>query len=198
MGKTEVRFNDGFHEESWWPDYARRANLGHRFAVIQETYRPDSEDMYFDEPLWFAMLDFAQKWAAGVPGTELCFGLMPQKRRGRSHEVAPEPYLTDRLTKSQDDRDPPHYILCRHDGTPSLMIETEFWCYGGGPDLYHDSYAYATYSAVPLGAAVMKYLAEVNDGRWDLAVEPVKGHDGEYRRPRAIEMPRLFWPWQKG
>ncbi|ESQ86446.1 hypothetical protein ABAC460_23330 [Asticcacaulis sp. AC460] len=183
MEKTEVRFVDGFDDSGWpVPEPAKAAGLNHRFAVIQETYRPDSVDMYFDEPLWFSMVDLAKTVA-----TDVRIGVL-EKRKYR--EVDLEAYLATWSSTPQDDKDPPNFILGRDSTGLNLVIGTEYWCRGGGPEDYHDSYTYAVYSKVRMGVSVMAHLAGANSGGWDLAGESILG----IVKPKPPVWQRI-WNW---
>ena len=166
MARTDVRFVDGFDEVCVWPKFARAANLAHRFAVIQETYRPDSVDMYFDQRLWLSLLDFAKRSAPSVR-----IGIS----RGGAKKVELDAFFSGWMSLPQEDREPPPLVFVENETAPTLIIETEYWKNVGGPMPYHDSYTYSLYSSAPLSDAVMKHLADANDGQWNLAPQPIRG-----------------------
>ena len=69
MERTGIRFVAGIEPASIAPAAVKTAgSLAHRFAVIQETYRPDKVDMYFDEALWRRLVEFARGTAPGARG----------------------------------------------------------------------------------------------------------------------------------
>jgi hypothetical protein len=98
MVKTEVSFVDGFDVVRCQPDYAKSAGLNHRFAIIQETYRPDCVDMYFDEPLWLSLLEFAKRTSTNVQ-----IGVT----QNSSKKVALENFLADFSKLPDEERHPP-------------------------------------------------------------------------------------------
>ena len=167
MVKTDVAFMDGFDDVRDWPIFAEAADLYCRFAVIQETYRADCVDMYFDEQLWLSILGFAKKLDAAIS-------------IGISYEGTGETGLDQFLSEwegiPKEDREPPPFIFAgKGEAEVSLIVETEYWTRVGGPTPYHDSYTYSFYSSSPVGDAIMKHLADANDGRWNLAASPIQG-----------------------
>jgi hypothetical protein len=161
--KTEVRFASGYHRFAPAPDYATPEGLTHRFAVIQETYRPDKVDMYFDETLWRRILAFAAAYASD--------GTVTFAPTEKGPELPADRFLCDWDAQAPDDRDPPA-IMVREGGRRVLAIVPEYWNQIGGPDLYHDSYTYSFYAAEDLSDRVRSFLAEAPEvGGWDLSGE---------------------------
>lgn len=163
VAKTEVRYVDGFDRLSNPPAYARTAGLGRRFAVVQDTYRPDIGEMYFDVALWLSLLDFAMTLTG-----EVRIGLT----EGLGPEVEVAAFL-DSWSKTQDEDREPTGIRVRDDGRLVLAIEPVFWCSVGGPQPYSDSYTYEICSAAAVGAAVMAHLVAANTDGWNLADAPI-------------------------
>jgi hypothetical protein len=166
MVKTEVSFVDGFDDVRCQPDYAKSAGLNRRFAIIQETYRPDCVDVYFDEPLWLSLLEFAKRTSTNVQ-----IGVT----QNSSKKVALENFLADFSKLPNEERHPPPFIFGSEEGMLKIAIETEYWNNVGGPMPYHDSYTYSIYSSDPVGKRVLQHLAAANAGSWDLASEPMIG-----------------------
>src|SRR5262245_51484501 len=166
MVKTEVSFVDGFDDVRCQPDYAKSAGLNHRFAIIQETYRPDCVDEYFDEPLWLSLLEFAKRIS-----TDVQIGVT----RNSSKKVALEDFLAGFVKLPSEERDPPPFIFGGEEGVLRITIETEYWNKAGGPMPYHDSYTYSIYSSAPVSKHVLEHFAAANTGAWDLASEPMTG-----------------------
>lgn len=166
MAKTEVRFVTGFDGADGWAgrDYAKKAGLGFRFAVVQDTCRPDSIDMFFDEALWLSLLDYALTISQDI---RIC---VDHKQENIS---LLDFYLGQWLPVSDDDKDPPQSIMVYEADQLTVMIDTEYWCRVGGPSPYHDSYTYAIYSTRPLNLAVMEHLTQANTGGWDLEPQPI-------------------------
>ena len=59
-GGVGIQFVRGLDRLSTYPELAKRAGLGFRFAVVQETYVEGCTDMYFDEALWRELAAFVQ------------------------------------------------------------------------------------------------------------------------------------------
>jgi hypothetical protein len=132
--------------------------LAHRFAVIQETYRPDKDGMYFDEALWRRLLEFARGIA---PGARV--GIVASDR-------AKEMDADDFLAANASIEAPPACLLVRANGTLLLCIETEYWAQVGGPWPYHDSYTYAIWSNENVSARVIRFLREAEaSASWEIA-----------------------------
>ncbi|HVY86723.1 MAG TPA: hypothetical protein VG943_16440 [Caulobacterales bacterium] len=147
MAKTSIAFASGFDRPA--PAEAKAHGLTHRFAVIQETYRPDSADMVFDAPLYRALVAFAEAYEPDVRV---------------SIDGAPE----------GGEDEPAAHIVARRADDIVLWIETEFWHAVGGPAPYHDSYTYAVYARDEVGARLRQYLAahEASAG-WTLASDVI-------------------------
>jgi hypothetical protein len=98
ISKLGCSFVDGFDDVRCQPDYAKSAGLNHRFAIIQETYRPDCVDMYFDEPLWLSLLEFVKRTSTNVQ-----IGVT----QNSSKKVALENFLADFSKLPNEERHPP-------------------------------------------------------------------------------------------
>jgi hypothetical protein len=150
--KTEISFVSGFDAEDRTPGLVKSAGLKHRFAVIQETYRPDKVDMYFDEALWGRLFDFAIRYA------------LDRKTIAEIRYASKEMPAANLVTagRQETDKKPPPYILVRDGGKCVLCIATEFWNLIGGPWPYHDSYTYSIYSNEVLDDQVLQFLRQAN------------------------------------
>jgi len=157
--KTEVNFVAGFDGIGPVPPAVRKAGLDHRFAVIQETYRPDSADMYFDTALWLCLFDFARNFS---PGAEVRIG---------KTALAPEAFL--RNWQASDDPDP-EPIAVRQQGELVLFVAPEFWANIGGLAPYADSYTYAVFSREDVSGPLMAHLRDGDtDHRWMLGNDAI-------------------------
>ena len=168
--RTEINFVAGFDSVSRVPPAVRKAGLAHRTAVIQETYRPDSPDMYFDEALWLRLLDFSGDFC---PSAVVRVGKEAQ---------TPEAFL--QTWRASAERDPADFIEIRRHGELVLFIATEFWTNVGGPAPYADSYTYSLFSKDEITGRLMAYLRDGDtDRRWMLASEamPAAPKKGTYR-----------------
>jgi len=156
MERTEIRFVAGI--ESWHCSSGRESGLAHRFAVIQETYRSDAVDAYFDEALWRRLLEFA---SGAEPGAQV--GIIP--RDGANEVDAGDFRAANTLIE-----DPPPFVLVRVNGKLLLCMETEYWTQTGAPWPYHDSYTYAIWSNEDLSARVVRFLREADaSASWNIA-----------------------------
>jgi len=166
--KTGIRFREGIDAVTDVPREASENNLSCRFAVIQETYRPDMVDMYFDEALCRQVLDFARGFAeSGIvevidagPPRQSKKRLASWLGRNRCTERAQsiDEFLHGWLLMPPEDREPPRRVVVRNDGQVILCIATEFWALVGGPPEYHDSYTYSVFSRESLSEDVRRSL----------------------------------------
>lgn len=159
MNKTGISLYSGFDAVSAAPNFVKRTGLGHRLAVVQDTYRSDSVDMYFDRALWDRVLEFATAYS---PGTTV--GVVDRSGRARRGE----PKRTDELplasfkamcAAAAADQHPAEYVMVRDGEELILCILTEFWTLVGGPLPYADSYTYAIFSKKDLAGQVLQFLA---------------------------------------
>ncbi|MBI3677871.1 MAG: hypothetical protein HY243_14780 [Proteobacteria bacterium] len=139
------------------------AGLTRRFAVIQETCRSDSVDMYFDEALWLRVLEFATLYQPSLQ-------IEIVGHDGAS--VQRDDFLVAWNALDITDRHPPAQILVRDNQTLVLLIQTENWNRVGGPWPYHDSYTYALFSNEDLTERVMQFLCDAEASRgWDISTK---------------------------
>jgi hypothetical protein len=158
MNNTKIGLYSGHDPASTVPKFVRKAELSYRLAVVQDTYRADSVDMYFDEALWNRLLEFATSY-----NPRLTVGVVdrPGKRRGREPKLADELLLGSfKAIRAAEpaDQHPAEYIMVRDDGRLLLCIVTEFWTQVGGPLPYADSYTYAIFSKHDLAGRVLQFL----------------------------------------
>ncbi|HUO90134.1 MAG TPA: hypothetical protein VMU08_13235, partial [Rhizomicrobium sp.] len=85
MVRSGVSFVRGYLWFTTVPDYVARDGLMQRFAVVQDSYRPDKpiEGMYFDEALWRRLAAFAAHYAPDATIT------IEQTENGPEIPVAP-------------------------------------------------------------------------------------------------------------
>lgn len=154
MSRTQIRFVAGFERGRKVPWPARRVGFQHRFAVIQETYRPDCPGMYFDEALWLRLIDFARGFLGGP---------VPVIVTEELEESALDDFLTAWRRIAPEDRLPETIVLRDERGATVLYIQPVFWVQVGGPAPYHDSYTYEIYSYDDIGARVMRFLRDAGE-----------------------------------
>jgi hypothetical protein len=157
MAKTEIRFVSGFDEAAVIVPLLRTAGFTHRFAVIQETYRSDQVDMYFDEALWRCLFELVKTFA---PDSQVSV---------ETYGVGEEP-VAGFLPNDPRLNEPFDFVVARKGERPILCMVTEFWNRFGGPEVYHDSYTYALYSHEQLDAHVISLLRQSKDSDlWDIS-----------------------------
>jgi hypothetical protein len=165
--KTEISFVDGVDGVVTAPEIAQKAHLTLRFAVIQETYRSDSVDMYFDEALWTCIADYARRFCRDAQVKVAALSGQP--------EQSLESFLAAWAQLDPSDREPPELMLVRCAGELALCVATEFWCRIGGPQPYADSYTYSLHSKSDISREVMDFLAKAEAASgWQLATAPTQ------------------------
>lgn len=174
MIRTKIELLKGADSVVPPPFFVKEAGLTRRIAVIQDSYRPDLVDMYFDEPLWLRLLEFGLEFGRDrevrIVEVERPVSRFAQLRRlwkrgaaqgsDRTDGVRPEAFLAQWNELNDPDRDPPAFIIVRDGENLLLCIVTEYWSRCGGPMPYHDSYTYSIYANVDLGSAAAKFLME--------------------------------------
>lgn len=167
--RTEVTFVSGFEPQRVLPPEARAAGLTHRFAVIQETFKPDCVDMFFDVPLYNAVLQFAETFEEGA---EVSVSEWVGSSRMHISRTLAE-FRATVAPKTRED-DPGSQIFVRKNGEAILFVDTEFWTQLGGPMPYHDSYTYSLYSREAVGDRLRQFLSTHNDSSgWDIVAEVI-------------------------
>jgi hypothetical protein len=129
----------GYHAATYPPDAAYEAGLGHRFAVVLDTYRKDKADMFYDSDLVLLLVPKLCQ----IIGFDQLEIRMADGTRFQSFEE---------LTRYQNgqreaDRDPPNWMELCSGGKLSGIVETESWMAVGGPPPYHDSCTLSFYTA---------------------------------------------------
>jgi len=188
MIRTKIDFVAGFDPMCLVPELVRSVGLRCRIAVIQDTYRPDSVDMYFDQPLWLCLLEFATQFGHGLQ-----VGIVDRRKRAprepeRADEVPPEAFLAAWRALDDADRYPPACIVVRDRENLVLYISTEYWNRAGGPMPYHDSYTYSIFSNEDLAAKVIQFLADAEASRgWELSTNLLQPNPGNMRLSNRVK-----------
>lgn len=146
-----VRFVRGLDKHSSFPDLVRRAGLNQRFAIIQDTHIQGHADMYFDEPLWRALIEFVKSKA--VSGRVEVFS----DHRKRA-SVPIELFLEDWGQTAAEERCPPPMVAAFAGERATLCMVTDNWAAVGGPALYHDSYTHSLFCDRDVELEVMTAL----------------------------------------
>lgn len=173
MIKTEINVYEGFDPVCPVPKVVTAASLAHRLALVQETYRPDSVDAFFDCALWMSILEFAANFQSGTQ-----VGIVDRCRQvvwlAKEPEERDEIALATYLSKQKDDvdRGPAEYVMVRQNNRVLLCIVTEFWTNVGGPTPYADSYTYSIYSNDDVSERVMQHMSAAKDAAgWQVSNE---------------------------
>ncbi len=163
---TNIDFVTGFDSFSAIPEAAKKAGLKYRFAVIQDTYRPDKVYIYFDENLLMSIIDF-------LKGFYNAQDFQIEQRQGVA-KVQLEVFLSDWNKLNSDDRNPPETIYVRKEQKIVACVATQYWKCCGGPRPYHDSYTYQLFSEDDISEKVITFLAEVSKTNgWNIAAKPI-------------------------
>ena len=146
-GRTSIEFVVG-GQSQWLPASSVEAwALPHRFAVVQHTYRADLVDLFRDRALWLRLFEFAKNFSKGNAPT-----IVDEESR----EVSCDSHFARQQAVSDGDWDAPRHVIVRENGTPVLVIATEYWANIGGPKIYHDSMTYSLFSKERLEDRVMR------------------------------------------
>lgn len=177
--RTTIEFVRGGQSEWLAPREVDGWQLPLRFAVAQQTHRPDKVDAYVDKSLWLRLCEFARTFAEGSPLTIV--RLRPDQRQRsptQDDEKPLESYLIRGAAVSDEDWDAPERIMVRRDGAPVLVIAAEHWVYVGGPALYHDSMTYSIFSKEDIEGRVIQFLTDSGAAAgWDLASAVITAPD---------------------
>jgi hypothetical protein len=182
VATTIVRFRRGIDPVTDVPEVARANNLLNRTAVIQDTYRPDKVDMYFDEMLWRRVLDYACSFREGAtidindvrldPKPRGLLARLFQNEKWIECTESVESFLVRWNGTDPGEREPPPLIIVKDGHTPVLCVSTEYWSRVGGPPEYHDSYTYSIYASDDQSASIREFIEASNGaGHWDLREE---------------------------
>lgn len=128
----------GYHAASFSPADAFESGLRHRFALVLDTYRRDTEDLYFDTSLFQRLVPTLCQTigfdAVAIRMTEgSCLHSFDDLAR---HYAGLE----------ESEHEPPARIDLLRAGELVGVVETEFWTMVGGPSPYHDSYTLSFYT----------------------------------------------------
>lgn len=168
LAKTDVRFVAGVDRFTTCPAFVVRAALTHRLGVIQETAVAGCDEMYFDEALWRALIEFVLAYEPGD------VTVMRDLKRAEASEIPLAAYLAEWEARAQDDRDPPPAMLLRVGGALRLCIVTDYWTQVGGPMPYHDSYTYSVFTDRDIGTELPGLLAAADRWTVDPAMQVVE------------------------
>ena len=165
IGVRLVRGRDRFEV---YPELAAGAGLSRRLVVVQDSYAEGCGEMFFDEPLWAALVEFICRHAAKVTAEVT-------DRKGRFNESPIDAFLEEWKRTDPEDRAPPLAIVGREGGDVRLCMVLEAWFAVGGPGPYHDSYSYSLYTDHDLESELRACLGTaVGCERWTLAMDTIE------------------------
>ena len=163
--RTEIRFVSGIDSVTRIPKLVRLSDLRRRFAVIQDTYRSDSAEMYFDEALWCSLFEFAKQYAPAVR-----VSIVLERDIKEMLELSVDAF--DSYWRILEDRCPPPFVLVRDSDKLVLFVATEYWNRVGGPMPYHDSYTYSLFSREDVSQRAVDFLRNSETAQqWDMSSE---------------------------
>lgn len=121
--------------------------------IIQETYRKDKDDMFFD-------LNFMLLWIEVIQTTteSICVKVSEDEDDGAWEDLSL--WLQKCTTLGDSDRSPPAHVYFLDHDQILLKVVTEFWILAGGPMPYHDSYTYVFYGRQTGQSDLLKAVAE--------------------------------------
>lgn len=143
----------GVHRETPVPDDVRTLHLCHRTALVLDTCRSWSPDMYFDAGLLVTLLDPINRFldAAGAFAVRL---YEPERLHVCGSLAALAAFYSGRPA---DAGMPEHAAWTRGRHTVARGF-SERWDLVGGPALYHDSCTFSIFTGAPLPEAVLSHI----------------------------------------
>ena len=186
VAPVDISFVSDNGPGDWLNDDLAPPGLGFRTAVIQDTSVPGCDDMYFDEPLWRGVTEFASQYdpagqvtvlldfaeyqhALPAPGwfTSLWRRLTGTPTPSRpplpdalDGEITLAEFLEDWLAEPADDRTPPPLVLVRRSRELVLCVAAEYWNQiGGRSATYHDTRTYSVFTDRPVGDELRRFLS---------------------------------------
>lgn len=141
----------GFHRETPVPSDVQRLNLPYRTAIVLDTYRSWSPDMYFDSQLFLALLAPIDR--SFTPSTLSIAIQLYEPERLQTIEGLAE--LAAFYAAQPSDADIPDEATWVRDGHIIARGFSERWDLVGGPSLYHDSLTFSVFSRTPLPDSVL-------------------------------------------
>jgi hypothetical protein len=148
------------------PYQAEKYGFDQRIAFVMESHDPTRPDMFFDSRLYVGLVGVVsnvleaphiratmRQWRPGIRSRERQIEFHDVNAMGKSFENIPEV-----------EQEPFDYLLLCKDSTVLGVIVSEPWARVGGPELYHDSYTQALFTATDVServiSAVEKYSTE--------------------------------------
>lgn len=169
----DIRFVAGLESFAPAADWVRRAGLGRRLAVVQDTSVEGVPDMVLDAALWRTLVDFVQGFD---PAGEVSIATS-EKQIDRA-ELSLDAFLAEPGPADAEDWAPPHAVLLRAEGALKLCMITEAWWQVGGPAPYHDSCTYSIFAGHDLTESLPAFLrAAAGAQRWTIDPAVISASD---------------------
>ncbi|MDX2111140.1 MAG: hypothetical protein SFY80_12965 [Verrucomicrobiota bacterium] len=129
------------------------------FSVIQDTYREDSVDSFYDVDLKQALLQFVKAYYEHAD-----IRVVTQwNTKCMYQEITLEDYVSH---YPQDDGELLATLYVRDGSRVELCMEVQSWIMVGGPYPYHDSYTYSFHSRKDIANDIFTYLRNLN--KWKI------------------------------
>ncbi len=164
-GPINLYFVSGIEKHTFrFPKSFETAGLTHRFAVIQDSYVPGHGEMFFDEPLWLALVAFVSAHDASATLSVV---------DNWDHIGRKERPLADFMrvweTTAYDDKCPPEAVVSRNGSTFGVCMLFEDWYLIGGVCPYADSFTHSLFANRDLSEEILAFLRGHPDAeRWTL------------------------------
>ena len=162
----------GVHPETPIPDNVRTLRLFYRTALVLDTYRSWSPDMYFDAELFITLLDPIDHFLASA--ASFAVRLYEPERLHVCETLAT---LSSFYSGHPSDADIPEHATWTRDQLIIARGFSERWDLVGGPALYHDSCTFSIFSAAPLPESVLSHIREAGSGVGAQMSELAYGHN---------------------
>lgn len=144
----------GVHRETPIPDDTRTLNLSCRTALVLDTYRSWSPDMYFDAELFVTLLDPIDRFLGAASFAVRLYE--PE----RLHVCEGLASLSSFYSSHPPDAGTPEHATWTRDQRTIARGFSERWDLVGGPSLYHDSCTFSIFTGVPLPESVLSHIRE--------------------------------------
>src|ERR1051325_3547494 len=139
------------------PSVAEKHGLCHPLAFVIESYDPKRPDAFFDSELYVGLVGtvcsvLEADHIRTMPRETLCRGVTSPDSFRFPDTNAMKKYFEDIPEVEQEPFD--YLFFCNGSTTLGIMV-SEPWAHVGGPDLYHDSYTQALFTAEDLSERII-------------------------------------------
>ncbi|HEY1269161.1 MAG TPA: hypothetical protein VGH16_18020 [Candidatus Binatia bacterium] len=149
-----------------WPHHAEKCGFEQRIAFVMESYDPTRPDAFFDSQLYVGLVGavFHVLGANRIRATTrmLRLGIRNRDREIEFHDADTMGKVFENVPEIE--KEPFDYLFFFKDSTIIGVMVSEPWARVGGPELYHDSYTQALFTAADVSERVItaaeKYSTE--------------------------------------